>query len=83
MGWMFLIFIVIGAVLGFLFAIYEGAFGDIGECILGIFAGSFIGVLVALLVLLGIGLVMSCFAEDTNSEEMSKVTGGMSMPGLF
>lgn len=62
MGWMFLIFIIVGAVLGFLFALCEGMYGDVGEYILGILAGIAIGIAVALLVLLGIGLA-SCAAE--------------------
>ena len=60
-GWMFLVFVVIGAVIGMLFAIFEGCV-DITECILGIIVGGLIGILVALLVLLGI-ILAACGAE--------------------
>ena len=60
-GWMFLVFIIIGAVAGLLFAIFEGI-GEVVDCILGVIIGGLIGTLVALLVFLGIGLA-ACTAE--------------------
>lgn len=57
-GWMFLIFIVIiGAVIGLLFAIFEGI--GVMDYILDIVLGVLIGIVVALLVFLGIFLVAS------------------------
>lgn len=60
-GWMFVVFIVIGAVVGLIFAIREWC-GNVAECILGVIIGSLIGTIVALLVFLGIGLA-ACTAE--------------------
>lgn len=59
-GWMFLIFIAIGAVIGLLFAFFEGI--GVMDYILDVIAGGLIGTAVALLVFLGIMLV-TCGAE--------------------
>lgn len=60
-GWMFLVFIVIGAIVGLIFAIREWC-GDVVECILGVIVGGLVGTLVALLTFSGIGLA-ACIAE--------------------
>lgn len=65
-GWMFLIFIVIGAVIGLLLAIFANS--DVVECILGFIAGGLIGTVAALLVFLGVGLA-ACTAEYEIVEE--------------
>lgn len=59
-GWMFLIFIVIGAVIGLLFAIFEGI--GVMDYILDIVLGVIIGIGVALFVFLGLVLA-TCAAE--------------------
>jgi hypothetical protein len=65
-GWMFLVFIVIGAVIGLLLAIFEGT--EVMDCVFGIIIGGLIGTMVALLVLLGIFLA-TCGAEYETVEE--------------
>lgn len=59
-GWMFLIFIIIGAIVGLLLAIFAN--NDVIECILGFIAGGVIGTAVALATFLGIGIA-ACTAE--------------------
>lgn len=60
-GWIFLVFIIIGAIGGLLFAIFEGIV-EVIDCFLGVIVGGLIGTLVALLVFLGIVLT-TCSAE--------------------
>ena len=61
-GWMFLIFIAIGAMIGVFLTIFDGAYGNLGECYINALLGSMIGIAVALLVLLG-SLLVACGAE--------------------
>lgn len=66
-GWMFLVFIAIGAVVGVLFAIFEGI-GEVIDLILGVIVGGLIGIAVALLVFLSI-ILATCGAEYEIVEE--------------
>jgi hypothetical protein len=66
-GWMFLVFIVIGAVAGVLLAIFEGI-GEVMDFVFGVIIGGLIGAMVALLVFLGI-ILATCGAEYEIVEE--------------
>ena len=61
-GWMFVAFIVIGAIIALCFVFFEGCV-DATDCVLSIIVGALIGTLVALLVFLGIVLA-ACGAEQ-------------------
>ena len=65
-GWMILIFIVIGAIVALLLAIF--AKSDAIECIFSVIIGALIGAMVALLVFLGI-ILATCGAEYEIVEE--------------
>ena len=65
-GWMFVIFIVIGAVVGLLLAGFEGT--EVTDFVFGIIIGALIGTMVALLVFLGV-ILATCGAEYEIVEE--------------